>query len=98
MGANGMKHIRYTSVLLRFLHKKEAELSLGDKAQWAVVDCDALTPIQGNGYDCGVFTVLNGYLLSWGVPLTAQTFTQDTLTMRCTRHRLAYLLGKAHNV
>ena len=64
---------------------------------WSVIDCTARSPKQDNGYACGVFTILNGYLLSRGVPVTMNTYTQDTLTARSTRRRLMYLLGKAHN-
>ena len=65
--------------------------------RWSVMDCTARSLRQDNGYNCGVFTILNGYLLSRGVLVTANAYTQDALRVRSTRRRLMYLLGKAHD-
>ena len=97
LGADGCEHSRYTEALCRFLHDKETEAGRPAGGPWLVVDCALGSPRQINGYDCGIFTILNGYLLSRGVTVTANAYTQETLRVRSTRRRLMYLIGKAHN-
>ena len=78
-----------------FLHKAGKEV---DASGWKrIYNPRGQTPQQENGYDCGVFTIINSYLVARGVPLRRTTYTQSTVTTRSTRRRLAYLLGKAHD-
>ena len=75
LGADGCKHSRYTEALCRFLHDKEMEAGRTIDSPWLVVDYASGSPRQINGYNCGVFTILNGYLLSQGVTVTANAYT-----------------------
>ena len=97
LGEDGCGHSRYTEALCRFLHDKETEAGRPADGPWLVVDCASGSPRQNNGYDCGIFTILNGYLLSRGVTVVANAYTQETIRARSTRRRLMYLIGKAHD-
>ena len=97
LGEDGCGHGRYTEALCCFLHDKEREAGRPADGPWLVVDCASGSPRQENGYDCGIFTILNGYLLSRGVTGLANAYTQETIKARSTRRRLMYLLGKVHD-
>ena len=68
-------------------------MSLEDWAQaWTISDETANTPQQGNGYDCGVFIIAIMAILAQGGRISRGSFNQDTITLRRTRRRLAFLI------
>ena len=60
--------------------------------RWTTTDKSHLCPRQRNGDDCGVFTILNTYLMAQGCQLRPNTYTQATITTRQLRRTLAHAL------
>ena len=50
------------------------------------------SPRQENGFDCGVFTVLSAALISNGVPMTGEVYTQALVSHANIRDRLANII------
>ena len=65
--------------------------------EWTTLDDSANCPRQYNGYDCGVFTIVNMTLLAQNTPLsnTLSLYEEQDFQNLDTRRRIAYLLWKA---
>ena len=55
-------------------------------------------PRQRNGNDCGVFTILSIYLLSKGVSLAKNSYSQECVTTRKLRRSIAFALLQANEL
>ena len=63
--------------------------SQGGQEGWQKLDRSLDSPRQGNGFDCGIFTLTSMCLVRNGLRLTKEAYTQGTLTLRRARRRLA---------
>ena len=65
--------------------------------EWTTLDDSANCPRQYNGYDCGVFTIVNMTLLAQNTPLsnTLSLYEEQDFQNLDTRRRIAYFLWKA---
>ena len=61
-------------------------------APWTTSDRSGSTPRQTNGYDCGVFTLVNMSLLAQGTNLNLSSYSQLTIYQRNTRSRIAHVI------
>ena len=61
-------------------------------AEWAFSDASTRSPVQTNGYDCGVFTIVSMYLLSQGHVLTPGSYSQATVARARIRMNIASLI------
>ncbi|KAK1748959.1 hypothetical protein QTG54_000898 [Skeletonema marinoi] len=64
-------------------------------AQWTTLDDSANCPRQYNGYDCGVFTIVNMTLQAQNIPLSNTLYEEQDFQNLDTRRRIAYLLWEA---
>jgi len=92
MTGDGMYHMKG---LLNYLKdewraKKEGELPDADK--WRLVSCTRDTPVQENGFDCGVFTCMFADFLSMDKPLT---FSQEHVAQCRKKIALSIMKGTA---
>jgi Ulp1 family protease len=62
------------------------------KGTWSMGDKSISSPQQGNFDDCGVFTILNMVLLSSGVALTENSYSQFEINCRKTRERISQII------
>ena len=70
----------YMAALLRWL-KDEAKDKNGieyDTSDWSCVSQKDI-PQQNNGFDCGMFTILNCDFMSDDLPLTEDSFSQSDM-------------------
>lgn len=63
---------------------------------WTFSDASNCSPIQRNGYDCGVFIIVSMYLLSKGHVLTDQSYSQQLITNAKTRLNIASLIHEVN--
>ena len=63
--------------------------SHGGQEGWQKLDKSLDSPRQGNGFDCGIFTLTSMCLVRNGLQLSKEAYTQGTLTLRRARRRLA---------
>ena len=56
---------------------------------WESTDRSRDSPRQGNGYDCGIFTLTSMCLIRNGLRLSREAYTQGTITLKRARRRLA---------
>eukprot|EP00555_Chaetoceros_dichaeta_P009317 CAMPEP_0198262008 /NCGR_PEP_ID=MMETSP1447-20131203/10583_1 /TAXON_ID=420782 /ORGANISM="Chaetoceros dichaeta, Strain CCMP1751" /LENGTH=95 /DNA_ID=CAMNT_0043950077 /DNA_START=380 /DNA_END=667 /DNA_ORIENTATION=- len=70
--------------------KKGGDLPDADK--WKLVKCTADTPVQENGFDCGVFTCMFADFLSINKPLS---FSQEHISHCRKRIALSIMMGTA---
>ena len=68
------------------------------KLNWELKNRSLHSPTQGNGYDCGVYTMLSIYLLSRGVVLSRSTYDQHIVTHQQLRRSIASALMKANDL
>ena len=61
----------------------------GGQEGWEKLDRSLDSPRQGNGFDCGIFTLTSMCLVRNGLQLSKEAYTQGTLTLRRARRRLA---------
>lgn len=59
---------------------------------WTMCDKSINSPQQGNYDDCGIFTILNMVLLSAGVSLNENSYSQFEINRRKTRTRIAQII------
>ena len=86
----------YLEAMLTYLYYElNEENSLPIWSQWILdwqcVDQSSNCPMQLNGNDCGVMTILNMYLASRGVALRDNTYNQQQVIDFNIRYALAYL-------
>lgn len=87
----------YGPSMIRYLHEVAHISGLTNQslsqwgAMWTVATADN-SPRQLNSYDCGVFTMTTGALLSQGCGINRQSYTQNDLYYYNVRQRLAFLL------
>ena len=62
------------------------------KGTWSMGDKSISSPQQGNLDDCGVFTILNMVLLSSGVALRENSYSQYEINCRKTRERICQII------
>ena len=62
---------------------------------WSASDESDRSPLQDNGYDCGMFTLISMGLLRNGHRLNRSSYRQSTLRMRLSRRKLAWTIWKA---
>ena len=91
--------------VLRILYKEHlirdgAMMSFESFAgRWTCLDMSNTCSKQQNGYDCGVFTILNGLLLGQDITPTKVTFTQEQINRLRIRQQLAGMImsmGEEH--
>ena len=63
-------------------------------AEWAFSDASTRSPVQTNGYDCGVFTIVSMYLLSQGHVLTPGSYSQATVASARIRMNIASMMQR----
>jgi hypothetical protein len=100
-----VKNQRYLTAMNRYLYMLISEGFDGppeDVKLWTTVndwtfsDASNCSPIQLNGYDCGVFTIVSMYLLSKGHVLTDQSYSQQLITNAKTRLNIASLIHEVN--
>ena len=64
------------------------------KVDWSSTDKSENSPKQGNGYDCGIFTLISMGLLRNGHILRSNSYFQNTLYHRHSRKNLAWTIWK----
>ena len=62
------------------------------RQSWTLEDRSDDSPRQGNGYDCGVFTLVSIALLAQGVKLNKESYNQSIIYGLATRRQIAYLI------
>jgi sentrin-specific protease 1 len=90
----------YLNTMLRYLKDKFGATSPQEDAddwiaQWTTLDDSANCPRQYNGYDCGVFTIVNMTLQAQNIPLSNTLYEEQDFQNLDTRRRIAYLLWEA---
>ena len=89
---------RYLTVMRRYLQDAETEVARRSSAQtvnrapWTTSNRSGSTPKQTNGYDCGVFTLVNMSLLARGINLNSSSYSQETIYRRETRQHIAHVI------
>ena len=89
---------RYLRVMKRYLQDVEAEVVRGSAEQttylgpWTIQNRSGSTPKQTNGYDCGVFTLVNMSLIARGINLDSGSYSQETIYRRQTRQHIAHVI------
>ena len=89
---------RYLRVMKRYLQDAEAEVVSGRTEQtsqsgpWTIQNRSGTTPKQTNGYDCGVFTLVNMSLIARGIRLDQGSYSQETIYRRQTRQHIAHII------
>ena len=100
-----VKNQRYLTAMNRYLYMLISEGFDGppeDVKLWTTVndwtfsDASNCSPIQLNGYDCGVFIIVSMYLLSKGHVLTDQSYSQQLITNAKTRLNIASLIHEVN--
>ena len=64
------------------------------KEAWSSTEKSENSPKQGNGYDCGIFTLISMGLLRNGHILRSDSYFQNTLYQRHSREKLAWTIWK----
>ena len=88
----------YLTAMQRYLKEAEAEAARGppgrssNLASWTTSNRSGSTPKQTNGYDCGVFTLVNMSLLARGETLNSSSYSQETIYRRKTRQHIAHVI------
>ena len=86
---------RYLRVMKRYLQDAEAEVvsrrteQTTQSGPWTIQNRSGTTPKQTNGYDCGVFTLVNMSLIARGIRLDQGSYSQETIYRRQTRQHIA---------
>ena len=62
---------------------------------WTARDESDRSPLQDNGYDCGIFMLISMGLLQNGHNLSRDSYKQSTLRLRSARRKLAWTIWKA---
>jgi len=89
---------RYLRVMKRYLQDAEAEVARGRKEQttylgpWTIQNRSGFTPKQTNGYDCGVFTLVNMSLIARGINLDSGSYSQETIYRHQTRQHITHVI------
>ena len=100
MGTVNPTYNRLLDALRRYiyceLHKHLPEHSWPQysswSSTWSMRNASRQSPRQHNGYDCGVFTMISGYLLARGVQLSRTTYDQAYVDSSNLRHNIALAL------
>jgi hypothetical protein len=88
----------YLTVMRNYLQDAEAEVARGPPARtvnlapWTTSNRSGSTPKQTNGYDCGVFTLINMSLLAHGTMPNSSSYSQETIYQRQTRQHIAHVI------
>lgn len=88
--AYGPSMVRYLYEVARTSGLTNQSLSQW-KATWTVTNPNN-SPRQLNSYDCGIFTMTTGALLSQGCCINRQSYTQNDLYYYNVRQRMAFLI------
>ena len=79
-----------------FKELTEDRPSFADWSQdWTARDESSRSPLQDNGYDCGIFMLISMGLLRNGHNLSRDSYKQSTLRLRLARRKLAWTIWKA---
>ena len=92
MGSGGSK---YLSALMTYLEDEWADKKSGDlpdKENWTILNSVDGVPLQHNGCDCAVFTLMYADFLSLDRPLS---FDQNYITNGCREHIASSILNGA---
>lgn len=92
MGGSGMDYMKDLMRYLKDEHQAKKGSPLPDEDKWRLVPCTSDTPMQQNGFDCGVFTCMFADFLSKNCPLT---FSQEHVTQCRERIALSIMNGSA---
>jgi len=103
---NAPVHTKYLLAIKKYLYDEEFKRTLVNdrppfrvwKRNWDAQNRSGHSPTQGNGDDCGVFTLLSIYLLSRGVQISSSTYDQHIVTHHMLRHNIASALMKASDI
>ena len=69
--------------------------SFADWSQdWTARDESGRSPLQDNGYDCGIFMLISIGLLRNGHTLSRDSYKQSTLRLRYARRKLAWTIWR----
>ena len=106
MGGPNPSNRKYLLALRYYLYDEECKTVAPErcpdfeqwKADWRIRDMSRHSPRQRNGNDCGVFTLLSIYLLSRGVRLTKNSYSQLCVTTRKLRRSIAFALLQANEL
>jgi len=86
----------YLKTMYRFLKDKHMEAGAPHGENWLVgwtlADNSHCSPIQSDGYNCGLFLIANATILSQGLPLVQTSYLQKDFHAFQTRQRVALLL------
>jgi sentrin-specific protease 1 len=93
MGAGGVHYLQSIFQYIKDEHNDKMESPLPDEDQWQIIPTKSGTPLQRNGYDCGVFTCMFADFLSINCPL--DYLTQEHITICRERIVLSILNGTA---
>ena len=90
-------HYLYMVLLYLYDEKNQGEhnnhITLEDWGEeWTCSGKSSNSPRQRNGNDCGIFTLVLLALLSQGIWLQTDSYSQDLFCPRQTRIRIAYLI------
>jgi hypothetical protein len=89
-----VQHVaKSVNALSNDITKKKLKLNQWN-GDWRINDKSMFSPQQGNYDDCGIFTILNMVLLTFGVELSEYSYSQFEITDRNTRHRIAQIIFK----
>ena len=74
--------------------REERQEFAAQKEDWSPTDQSEISPRQGNGYNCGIFTLISMSLLRNGHRLRSNSYFQNTLYLRHSREKLAWTIWK----
>ena len=95
-----MANAQYTNTALRYLgdEYKNAfpnENMLKWMKTWRIEDLSEECPQQANGFDCGIFTLLNLSLLVEEGIITRDSYSQESIDAKEVRKVIAHMLWEA---
>ena len=106
MGGPNPRNNKYLLALRQYLYDEECKTVAPERCpdfeqwrmDWTIRDMSRHSPRQRNGDDCGVFTILSIYLLSRGVSLSKNSYSQTCVTTRKLRRSIAFALLQANEL
>lgn len=88
----------YLDAMVRYFHDVEVAVgrttsNLEDYVQrWRKINRSGSSPKQTNGYDCGVFTLINLAVIAQGHTPSQTVYTQETVYRHQTRRQIAHMI------
>ena len=86
--------VQYLYAEYRRQHQEDAQAFEAWSRTWTTIDRSEESPLQENGDDCGVFTIVSISLLAQGVRLRRSSYDQRLIDSRKIRRRIAHIAWK----